>query len=130
MLEGRSSAFLNLRSTETQAKGTSQIFTTLWYCAHRTAFCSQLHVEQGSNESRGFYQTFLDLLRTSYEESKVKGWLFPILTSSDHETLFLKDGKFGAMMSVKLCNEVLLFFSNWFSLPNSILQLGSSHSEP
>lgn len=45
------------------------------------------HSAMASSSSKGFYQEFLNLLRTSYAPSKVK------------------DGKFGAMMSIKLCNE-------------------------
>lgn len=45
------------------------------------------HNAMNSSLSRAFYQNFLDLLRASYSPSKVK------------------DGKFGAMMNISLCNE-------------------------
>jgi D-aminoacyl-tRNA deacylase len=63
---------------------------------------------KGSNLSKDFYQAFLDLLKTSYEASKVKGRLICLQLIT--EVLLFKDGKFGAMMSVQSCNEVYFMF--------------------
>jgi hypothetical protein len=62
---------------------------------------------QASSSSKGFYQEFLNLLRTSYTPSKVKGLIPSTRLAGTLIHWIKKDGKFGAMMSINLCNEVL-----------------------
>jgi D-Tyr-tRNAtyr deacylase len=60
---------------------------------------------KATEPSRRLYATFLDALKASYKTDKIQGELL-FLCSTLISPPFFKDGRFGAMMSVNLTNEV------------------------
>ena len=74
-----------------------------------TGFQSHKRNMKATEPSRHLYATFLDALKVSYKADKIQGEPFFFYAQLDlTSTLFFKkkDGRFGAMMSVSLTNEV------------------------